>query len=79
MVELVQGINDERIAVATATTHFLAVAAKSDALEDCDLTAPSKRARELTRAEDARLQAAYARLENAREPRASPAQLLLLL
>ena len=52
--------------MAAATTRFAAVAAKSDVLEGSDVRAPSKRARESTRDEDARLQAAYARLEKAR-------------
>jgi hypothetical protein len=53
--------------VAVATTRFAAVAAKSDALEDIDVTASAKRAREATKDEDARLQAAYVRLYKARE------------
>ena len=67
MVALLQGINDERVAVASAKARFAATAAKSDVLEDNDVSAPSKRTRESTRDEDARLQAAYAKLEKVRE------------
>ncbi len=67
VVALIHGISDERVAPAAATTRFTATAAKSDVLEDNDVSAPSKRARESTRDEDARLHAGYARLEKARE------------
>ena len=46
-----------------ATTRSAAAPAKSDVLEDNDVSAPSKRARESTRDEDALLKAEYARLE----------------
>ncbi len=65
-VALIQGICDERVAVAAATASFAADAAKSEVLEDNDVSAPSKRARESTRDEYARLQVAYAMLEKAR-------------
>ena len=67
VVAQIQGISDERVAVATAIARFAAAAAKSDVLEDSDVAAPSKRARESTRDEDACLQAAYVRLKKARE------------
>ena len=67
VVALIQGISDERVAVAAATARFAAAAAKSDALADDDNSAGAKRAREAARDEDARLQAASVRLENARE------------
>jgi len=67
VVALIQGINDKRIAVAAATSRVPAAAAKSDVLEDNDVSAPSKRAKESTKDEDARLQALLARLEKARE------------
>jgi hypothetical protein len=67
VVALIQGIRDERVAVAPATTRFAATAAKSDALADDDNSAGAKRAREADRDEDARLQATSVRLENARE------------
>ncbi len=53
--------------MAAATARFAAAAAKSDALADDDNAAGAKRARESARGEDARLQAASARLENAKE------------
>ncbi len=53
--------------MATATTRFAAATTKSDALADDDNTARAKRARETAKDEDARLQAASVRLENARE------------
>ena len=58
VVALIQEINDEMIAVTAAIARFAAAAAKSDVLEDIDVTAPAKRARESTRDEDARLQVA---------------------
>ncbi len=67
VVALIQGIGDERVVVGAATTRFAAPAAKSDALADDDNSAGAKRAREAARDEDARLQAASVRLENARE------------
>jgi hypothetical protein len=67
VVALIQGIRDERIVVASATSRFAAAAAKSDALADDDNSAGAKRAREAARDEDARLQAASVILENARE------------
>ncbi len=53
--------------MAAATTRFAAAASKSNALADDDNTVGAKRAREAARDEDARLQAASVRLENARE------------
>ncbi len=67
VVALIEGISDERVAVAAATTRFAVVAAESDALADDDSSARAKRARELAREVDARLQAASVRLENARD------------
>ena len=67
MVARIEGISDERVVVAAATAHFMAAAAKSDALADDDNSAGAKRARESSREEDARLQAASVRLENARD------------
>ena len=67
VVALIEGISDERVAVAAATARFMAAAAKSDALADDDNSAGAKRAREASREEDARLQAASVRLENARD------------
>ena len=67
VVALIEGISDERVVVAAATTRFAAATTKSDALADDDNTAGAKRARESAMEEDARLQAASAKLENARE------------
>ena len=67
VVAMIQGIGDERVAVAAATTRFDAAAAKSYALADDDNSAGAKRAKEAAKDEDARLQAASVRLENARE------------
>ena len=67
VVALIEGISDERVAVAAATARFMAAAAKSDALADDDNSAGAKRAREASREEDARLQAASDRLQNARD------------
>jgi len=67
VVVLIQGISDERVVVTAATTRFAAAVAKSDVLEGNDVSAPSKRARESTMDEDARLQAAYARRKKPRE------------
>jgi hypothetical protein len=55
VVALIQGMSDERVAVATATSRFAVVAAKSDALADDDNSTGAKRAREAARDEDARL------------------------
>ncbi len=67
VVALIEGISDERVVVEAATTRFAAAAAKSDALADDDNTVGAKRAKESARENDARLQAASARLGNARE------------
>ncbi len=67
VVELIEGITDERVVVAAATARFDAATSKSDALANDDNTAGAKRSRESVREEDARLQVASARLENARE------------
>jgi hypothetical protein len=67
VVALIQGIGDERVAVASATTRFAVAGAKSDALVDDDNTAGAKRVREAAKDKDARLHAASVRLENARE------------
>jgi len=66
VVALIQGISDERVVVAAVTTRFVTTIAKSDALADDDNTVGAKRAKEAARDEDARLQAASVRLENAR-------------
>jgi hypothetical protein len=49
VVAIIQGISDERVAVAAATIRFAAAITKSDTLEDNDATAPAKRVRESTR------------------------------
>jgi len=67
IVAPIQGISDERVAVVAATIRFVAATAKSDALADDGNTARAKKAREAARDEDARLQTASVRLENARE------------
>ncbi len=67
VVALIEGISDERVVVAAATARFMAAPAKRDALADDDNSAGAKRARESASDEDARLQAASVRLENARD------------
>ncbi len=67
VVALIEGINDERVAVAAATSRFDAATAKSDTLADDDNTVGAKMAKEAAMDEDARLQVASSRLENARE------------
>ncbi len=54
VIALIQGISHKRVAVAASTSRFAAASAKSDALEDEDITAPAKWARESTKDEDAR-------------------------
>ncbi len=67
VVGLIEGNSDEMVTVAVATTRFMAAKAKSDALADDDNSVGAKRAKEFAREEDARLQAASVRLENARD------------
>jgi len=61
-----QGVGDERVAVAAAMARFEAALVKSDALGDDDVTAVAKRIREKTLAEEARLVAARAESKVAR-------------
>jgi hypothetical protein len=61
-----QGVGDERVAVAAARTRLEAALVESDALGDDDVSAGAKRIREKTLAEEARLVAARAELKAAR-------------
>jgi hypothetical protein len=65
-VVLLQGVNDERVAVASASARFEAALAKSDLLLDDDASAPAKRIREKVLAEETKLNAARVRLLAAR-------------
>ena len=64
-VALMQGVGDERVAVAAALARFEAAIVKSDALGDEDVSPGAKRIREKTLAEEARLVAAKAELKAA--------------
>ncbi len=63
---LLEGVNDERVAVASASARFEATLVKSDLLPDDDASAPSKRIREKVLEEETRLNAARVRLLAAR-------------
>ena len=65
-VVLLQGANDERVAVASASARFEAALAKSDMLPDGDASAPAKRIREKVLVEETMLNAARGRLLAAR-------------
>ncbi len=65
-VVLLQGVNDERVAVSYASARFEAALAKSDFLRDDDASAPTKRIREKVLAEETRLNAARVKLLAAR-------------
>ena len=66
VVALMQGVGDERVAVAAALARFEAALVKSDALGDDDVSAGAKRTREKTLAEEARLVTARGELKAAR-------------
>ena len=66
VVAVMQGVGDERVAVAAALARFEAALVKSDALGDDDVSAGAKRTREKTLAEEARLVTARAELKAAR-------------
>ena len=63
VVALMQGVGDERVAVATALARFEAALVKSDAFGDDDVSAGAKRIREKTLAEEARLVTARGELK----------------
>jgi hypothetical protein len=65
-VVLLEGVNDERVVVASASARFEAALAKSDLLSDDDASAPAKRIGEKVLAEETRLNAARVRLLAAR-------------
>jgi hypothetical protein len=67
VVALIQGVNDERVVVASAKTRFAVAGAKSDALADDDNSARAKRAREAARDEDARYKLRASNSKNARD------------
>ena len=66
-VVLIDGVSDERVAVASATARFEAALVKSDKLLDDDASAVAKRIREASTVEEARLNGARARLQAARD------------
>ena len=63
MVALMQGVGDERVAMAAALARLEAALVKSEALGDDDVSVGAKRIREKTIAEEARLMAARAELK----------------
>ncbi len=65
-VALIDGVSDERVAIAFANARFEAAIAKSDVLLDDDSSASAKRIREKVMAEESRLDAARVRLQVAR-------------
>ncbi len=64
-VALIDGVSDERVAVASANARFEAAIARSDVLLDDDFSVAAKRIREKVLAEEARLTAARIRLQAA--------------
>ncbi len=62
-VALIDGVIDERVAVASANARFEATIARSDVLLDDDSSAAAKRIREKVLAEEARLNAGRIRLQ----------------
>ena len=66
-IVLIDGVSDERVAVAAATARFEAALVKSDKLLDDDSSAVAKRIRDASTVEEARLNGARARLAAARE------------
>ena len=67
VVALMQGVGDERVAVAASLTRFEGALVKSDALGMMiDSSAGAKRIREKTMAEEARMVAARAELNTAK-------------
>jgi hypothetical protein len=58
VVALIEGVSDERVAVADAIVRFEAALAKSEILGDDDSSAGAKRIRDKTLSEEARLTSA---------------------